>query len=394
MFQQVAELLSQQPAQTAATLEAAVRGAAATEESGLSELAQADVAQMLLNLLVHTSMTSSRLTQTCRNSPTAATAAGPATAADGQEPGLQLFALAISCLKSLKRAAVLGRSVSAAMTAAGASGVLLSGTDDFNIMQHFTVDESERRAAAIRVPGHVVKFDHRRKEVTAAVPATGIESSDQGSTSSSSSSRDEEFAAVANERTAVQPCGNIKSWLVLVSRSLFVEVKSLQQEIAAGKARVLDLEPAAHCLYAVAQWLNRRTADIGIQGNSAAVQQALQQLEKQQELQQRLMLYAGVAALKADEEGQLKQLLQDWLSTTAVSIHGLSAAVCAELTVQYCCANPECVDMSGSSELLMATKGFRCSSCKTVRYCGVGCQRQHWKQHKAICARYKSSSQK
>jgi hypothetical protein len=28
-----------------------------------------------------------------------------------------------------------------------------------------------------------------------------------------------------------------------------------------------------------------------------------------------------------------------------------------------------------------------CTGCREVRYCGRACQKQHWKQHKAVCKR-------
>lgn len=34
----------------------------------------------------------------------------------------------------------------------------------------------------------------------------------------------------------------------------------------------------------------------------------------------------------------------------------------------------------------------RCSRCKTARYCGEACQRQHWKAHREACAAFAAPS--
>jgi hypothetical protein len=54
--------------------------------------------------------------------------------------------------------------------------------------------------------------------------------------------------------------------------------------------------------------------------------------------------------------------------------------------VPQCCNNPSCSNTSKQSELeLVAGRSCKCSQCRVARYCGKGCQAQHWKQHKAVC---------
>ncbi|PNH11267.1 hypothetical protein TSOC_001921 [Tetrabaena socialis] len=51
------------------------------------------------------------------------------------------------------------------------------------------------------------------------------------------------------------------------------------------------------------------------------------------------------------------------------------------------CGNPSCRNFAGPVEADLPLR--QCSACKSVRYCGAGCQRQHWREggHKAACAR-------
>ena len=59
----------------------------------------------------------------------------------------------------------------------------------------------------------------------------------------------------------------------------------------------------------------------------------------------------------------------------------------AEICSQRACANLACTNLRGVSEAELG-KGHRCSGCKVVRYCSVGCQRTAWKcEHKLVCSR-------
>ena len=62
----------------------------------------------------------------------------------------------------------------------------------------------------------------------------------------------------------------------------------------------------------------------------------------------------------------------------------------------FCCGNPGCRVMSGSSEvgLVMGAGaagrggGGYCRGCKRVCYCSEACQRECWEGHKEVCSRY------
>ncbi|PNH10288.1 hypothetical protein TSOC_003023 [Tetrabaena socialis] len=49
------------------------------------------------------------------------------------------------------------------------------------------------------------------------------------------------------------------------------------------------------------------------------------------------------------------------------------------------CGNPGCRNFDGPAEVDLPLQ--KCSGCKAVRYCGAGCQRQHWREggHKKAC---------
>ena len=50
------------------------------------------------------------------------------------------------------------------------------------------------------------------------------------------------------------------------------------------------------------------------------------------------------------------------------------------------CNNGGCVNVCGPSEVLLVSgRSCICAGCRTARYCGRGCQRQAWKQHKPVC---------
>ena len=60
------------------------------------------------------------------------------------------------------------------------------------------------------------------------------------------------------------------------------------------------------------------------------------------------------------------------------------AVVPASGPIPKVCALPGCVASSIGSKLMM-----QCSRCRTVYYCGVEHQREHWKAHKLVCKPFK-----
>ncbi|PNH12441.1 hypothetical protein TSOC_000624 [Tetrabaena socialis] len=50
------------------------------------------------------------------------------------------------------------------------------------------------------------------------------------------------------------------------------------------------------------------------------------------------------------------------------------------------CGNPSCGNFGGDCEEEL--KLLKCSRCRSVRYCGGACQKQHWPQHKEECERW------
>ncbi|PNH07420.1 hypothetical protein TSOC_006126 [Tetrabaena socialis] len=57
------------------------------------------------------------------------------------------------------------------------------------------------------------------------------------------------------------------------------------------------------------------------------------------------------------------------------------------------CGNPACRNFAGPAEADLPLR--KCSGCKAVRYCGVGCQGQHWREggHREACARLRAVTQ-
>ena len=72
---------------------------------------------------------------------------------------------------------------------------------------------------------------------------------------------------------------------------------------------------------------------------------------------------------------QQLQLLQDMLR--------VSQLLLAEVPCTLGCANPECVELRGSSEVKVSSKA--CTACKVVCYCSKACQVAHWKGHRVLC---------
>jgi hypothetical protein len=113
---------------------------------------------------------------------------------------------------------------------------------------------------------------------------------------------------------------------------------------------------------------------------------------------------AAHAALAAAAGGDLQQFRQQLEALSAaqhtVRQEGVTDASLAALVQQlqatgmmlssiavpHFCNNPACVNISGPTEVqLVSGRSCICAGCRTARYCGQGCQRQAWKQHKPVC---------
>ena len=63
-----------------------------------------------------------------------------------------------------------------------------------------------------------------------------------------------------------------------------------------------------------------------------------------------------------------------------------SGMMLSSIAVPHFCNNPACVNISGPTEVqLVSGRSCICAGCRTARYCGQGCQRQAWKQHRPVC---------
>lgn len=60
------------------------------------------------------------------------------------------------------------------------------------------------------------------------------------------------------------------------------------------------------------------------------------------------------------------------------------AVLVARMLATRACSHTRCTTVVGPSEEDQP-RGKRCSGCRTVRYCGVGCQKADWPTHKAAC---------
>ena len=67
------------------------------------------------------------------------------------------------------------------------------------------------------------------------------------------------------------------------------------------------------------------------------------------------------------------------------------------LRMEYLCGNPDCptgatedAGLGSGEEDVPGNKLLKCSQCKSIRYCGKGCQQLHWKVHNNTCAAARS----
>jgi hypothetical protein len=79
-------------------------------------------------------------------------------------------------------------------------------------------------------------------------------------------------------------------------------------------------------------------------------------------------------------------------SDASKNVGGLISALeavgraCSVFAVPHCCNNPGCSNLAAAGELATVSgKSCICGGCQVARYCGRGCQKAHWKQHKPVC---------
>jgi hypothetical protein len=112
-------------------------------------------------------------------------------------------------------------------------------------------------------------------------------------------------------------------------------------------------------------------------------------------------VHTALAAAAGGDPQQFKQQLEALSAVqAAVRQEGLSDASLAALVQQlqatglmlssiavpHFCNNRACVNISGPTEMqLVSGHSCICTGCRTARYCGRGCQRQAWRQHKPVC---------
>ncbi|KXZ46684.1 hypothetical protein GPECTOR_41g648 [Gonium pectorale] len=54
------------------------------------------------------------------------------------------------------------------------------------------------------------------------------------------------------------------------------------------------------------------------------------------------------------------------------------------------CANPRCTNFGRAAEADLGLK--KCAGCRAVRYCGAGCQRAHWPEHRTACVELRAAA--
>jgi hypothetical protein len=151
----------------------------------------------------------------------------------------------------------------------------------------------------------------------------------------------------------------------------WVCIPGAQEGWAAASAQSCGLEKLVAI---VSSWVGVATAPAVHIALAAAAGGDPQQFRQQLEA-----LSAAQAAVRQEgvSDTSLAALVQQ-LQATGVML--------SSIAVSHFCNNPACVNISGPTEVqLVSGHSCICAGCRTARYCGRGCQRQAWRQHKPVC---------
>jgi hypothetical protein len=110
--------------------------------------------------------------------------------------------------------------------------------------------------------------------------------------------------------------------------------------------------------------------------------------------------HTALTAAASGDLGQLRQQLKALSAAQQAMREGLSdvnltalierlqatGVMLCSIPVPHFCNNPACGNISGPTDVqLVSGRSCICAGCRTARYCGRGCQRQAWPQHKLVC---------
>jgi hypothetical protein len=179
-------------------------------------------------------------------------------------------------------------------------------------------------------------------------------------------------------------------FLLLLAGQLQQQVPQQQEQHGTPRVPLYEFSAARVCIPGLRQgsvilpgeWMESMAAAVaewvgGI--DSPAFQQLTAAGCSPQQLQQQL------DALLAAQQGT-RQGLTDASLAALVQQLRVTGVMLSSIAVPHFCNNPACVILSGPTEVrLVSGRSCVCAGCLLARYCGRGCQRAAWKQHKPVC---------
>jgi hypothetical protein len=91
-------------------------------------------------------------------------------------------------------------------------------------------------------------------------------------------------------------------------------------------------------------------------------------------------------ALSAAQQRLRQEGVTDASLAAVVQQLQVTGVMLSSIAVPLFCNNPACVNITGPTKVqLVSGRSCICTGCRTARYCGRGCQRQDWRQHKPVC---------